>query len=161
MKVLKVPTGSSPVYPRSSRLPQNAVGSRVATPKEAQAKSTTEKAKLAPVSEANWGRYVKDLEELWKKGTDPRWEDWKGGIEQTLAWEKSRNSHPATGPEHYTEKEAERWRAIGLFLCENFPGSFRAGEWNASISWCMEEEGLDIGYKAAEAEAHKARIEWH
>ena len=24
----------------------------------------------------------------------------------------------------------------------------------------MEEECLDIGYKAAEAEAHKARIEW-
>ena len=25
----------------------------------------------------------------------------------------------------------------------------------------MEEECLDIGYKAAEAEAHKARIEWY
>ena len=108
MKVLEVPTGSSPVYPHSSRLPQKRVGSRVATPKEAQAKSTTEKAKLAPVSQENWGRYVKDLEELWKKGTAPRWEDWKGGIEQTVAWEESRNSHPATGPEHYTEKEAER-----------------------------------------------------
>ena len=51
----------------------------------------------------------------------------EGGIEQTLAWEKSRNSHSATGPERYTEKEAEKWRAIGLFLCENFPGRFRAG----------------------------------
>ena len=56
-------------------------------------------------------------------------------VEQTLAWEKSRNSHSATGPEHYTEKEAKKWRAIGLFLCENFPGRFRAGEWNAFISW--------------------------
>ena len=63
----------------------------------------------------------------------------------------------ATGPEHYTEKEAEKWRAIGLFLCENFPGRFRAGEWNAFISCCIEEECLAIGSKAAEAETHKAR----
>ena len=90
-------------------------------PVELISKSRKEKARLPPVSPESWERYVKYLEELWKKGTDPRWEDWKGGIEQTIAWEKSRNSHPATGPEHYTEKEAERWRAIGLFLCENFP----------------------------------------
>ena len=63
-KVLKVPTGSIPVYPHSSRIPQRGVGGRVASPKEAQAKSTAEKAKLAPVSQANWERYVKDLEEI-------------------------------------------------------------------------------------------------
>ena len=80
------------------------------------------------MSPENWARYVKDLGELWKKSADLRWEDRKGGMEQNLAWEKSRNSHSATGPEHYTEKETEKPRAIGLFLCENFPGRFRAGE---------------------------------
>ena len=88
-----MPTWSSPVYLHGSRLPQEGVGGRIVSPADSSSKIPKENLKLAPVSPENWERYVKDLEELWKKGADARWEDWQVGVEQTLASKKSRNSH--------------------------------------------------------------------
>ena len=99
------------------------------------------------MSPENFKRYVKDLEELWKKGADPRWEDRKGGIENTSLGEIPKQSLGYRAGALYGEG-SRKVAGHRSALCENVPGRFRAGEWNAFISLCVEEVCLDIGDKA-------------